>query len=108
VFVEWHPKLVELVMWVVDFTGEVVITSGYRPDKIHKADSGIHTKIPLRAIDIRHYIYSNPQGLCDAINNKFKYDPLRYSMRCAILHDGLGKHIHLQVHGRTKQGGAIT
>ena len=114
VFVNWHPMLVRLVMWIVRFTGEVVITSARRYRKIHKKDSGIHIggsseKDPLRAIDIRYYIYGNPQGLCDIINTQFLYDPKRPRLKCAILHSPLPKqkHIHLQVHDRTITNGEL-
>ena len=114
VFVAWHPMLIKVFIFVLTITGEAVITSAKRFEKIHKFDTGIHCTDPLRALDIRYYIYSNPEFICDTINEKFTYDPLRPDMKCAILHtsfdkDGksLGRHIHLQVHSRTRENGNI-
>ena len=105
VFVKWHHKLIDLATWVVDFTGEIIITSALRMRTLYPLDSGIHTHLPLRALDIRSRIYNDPEKLCEVINNKFKYDKLRPDMKCAIYHDtGLGIHIHLQVHDRTNSG----
>lgn len=109
IFVDWHPGLVDLFMWVVKFTGEVVITSGRRYRTLYSLDSGVHLTDPLRAVDIRSYIYADPEDLCGIINKKFQYDRLRPDMKCAIYHQvaksGLGRHIHLQAHDRTTDCG---
>ena len=111
VFIGWHPMLVKIVMWVLSLTGEIVITSGFRPNRIYKYDSGIHCvkKPSLRALDIRsEKIYSNPQSIADAINLKFQYDPKRPDMKCAVYHPGAtGLHIHLQCHDRTTMNGQL-
>lgn len=100
--VRWHPILVDLVWWVVDFAGEVVATSGRRYRSLYAGDSGIHMTDPLRALDIRYYIYNNPDKLRDIINRAWQYDRTRPGLKCALLHDvGKGKHFHLQVHDRT-------
>ena len=103
-----HYKLTDIILWILRLTGEVVITSARRLRAIHDKDSGIHltgdsVKNPLRAVDIRYYIYNNPPALVDLINKSFIYDPRRKKLVCAVLHDTKGKHIHLQVHERTRQ-----
>lgn len=101
--VPWHPNLIKVSLWLIETTGEVVFTSGHRKKLIHDDDSGIHMTDPLRAFDIRYYIYEKPEGLCLRINRIFTYDHKRPELECAILHDtGLGKHFHLQVHDNTK------
>jgi len=98
-----HPKLTDIIVWIVNLMGEIVITSARRYRTLHKNDSGIHLTNPLRAVDARYYIYNNPSTLIDLINKNFVYDPRRKQKHCAILHDtGMGKHIHLQCHERTK------
>jgi hypothetical protein len=101
-----HFKLTDLILWIVDFTGEIVITSARRYRTIHAKDSGIHLTDPLRAVDCRYFVYNNPDKLVDIINANWLYDPRRKSLNCSVLHNplgGLNKHIHLQVHERTKQ-----
>jgi len=100
--VKWHRNLVDLVGWVVDLTGEIIITSGHRFKTLYKLDSGLHLVLPLRSIDIRSWIYNNPESLCDSINRKWQYDKNRPKLECAVYHDtGNGIHIHLQVHDLT-------
>jgi hypothetical protein len=99
-----HFKLTDLILWIVDFTGEIVITSARRFRTIHPKDSGIHLTDPLRAVDCRYFVYNNPDKLVEIINANWRYDIRRKEIYCAILHNtGLGRHIHLQVHERTKQ-----
>ena len=101
--VPWHPNLIKIALWILDTASEIVFTSGYRSKPIHDKDSGIHTTDPLRAFDIRHYIYQNPEALNDRINRVWTYDPKRLNLKCSFLHDsGLGKHFHIQVHDNTK------
>jgi hypothetical protein len=101
-----HAKLTDIILWVDHLMGEVVITSARRHRKIHKKDSGIHLTNPLRAVDVRYYIYNDPQHLVDLLNNNFIYNE-RSDKKVAIFHDsGMGKHIHLQCHDMTlKVGG---
>ncbi len=101
--VRWHPKLIRVSLWILEITNEMVITSAFRPRKIHDDDSGIHTTDPLRAMDIRSYIYPKPEALRDRINRVWTYDPKRPELMVAFLHDtGLGIHFHIQVHDNTK------
>ena len=101
--VQIHHKLTDIILWVVNFTGEIVITSARRYRSLYKNDSGMHLTDPLRAVDCRYYIYNNPQAIVDLINKNFIYDPRRKKLKCAVFHDtGMGKHFHLQCHERTK------
>ena len=100
----WHQNLVKLIMWLAEYTGEIVITSGRRYRALYAGDSGIHMTDPLRAMDIRYYIYNDPDKLCDIINQAWEYDRTRPRFQCAKLHDtGRGLHFHLQVHDRTRK-----
>jgi hypothetical protein len=102
--VPYHGKLIEIICWVafryIDKDRPLVITSGYRA-----GDPGVHGTRPLcRGIDIRSWVFDNPQAIVDEINTHFEYDPDRPEKKCALLHDtGSGEHIHLQSHPRTKQ-----
>lgn len=93
----YHSTLVELFVWVTCMLHEVVVTNAYRP-----GDPGVHGQ--CRALDIRSWIYGNPQAVVDKINSEWVYDSSRPEMKVAILHDvGSGMHIHLQAHDATKR-----
>jgi len=97
-----HEKLVEFVAWFLGVFGEAVITSAHRSRKIHSADSGIHMTDPLRAVDLRYYIYSAPEAVRDYTNLVWTYDPSRPHLQVCLLHNtGRGRHFHIQVHDRT-------
>jgi hypothetical protein len=99
VTVAHHPNLKKLFLWVCQTFGEPVVTSAFREN-----DPGVHGTTPLRGLDIRSAIYSNPQNVEDSINCIWIYDPERPEMKCAMLHDtGGGIHIHLQVHLNTRK-----
>jgi len=90
----YHSKLIHLLVWVCVRHDPMIITSGYRGPK----GKSVHNTKPCRGVDIRSWVYENPQAVVDDINDAFQYDPERPHMRCAILHDtGSGNHIHLQV-----------
>ena len=98
-----HPTLTDVLLWIVDTKGEAVITSAMRYTTIHKNDSGIHLTEPLRAVDLRASTYNDPQKLVDTINKIWQYDRQRKRFKVANLKDtGLGLHLHIQVHDRTK------
>ena len=96
--VEWHPKLESLFQWICNYKDHIVITCGYE-----KRDyASVHSVLPLRGLDIRSWIYRDPENFCRIINGVWQYDPERPLKKCAIYHDsGRGKHIHLQVNKRT-------
>ena len=97
--VPFHSKLIGMAEWVTVRYSNVVFTSAYR-----RGDTGVHGTIPCRGLDIRSWIYEDPQSIVDDINAHWRYDPLkRPEMMCAILHNvGQGEHIHLQVHDNTQ------
>ena len=98
----WHPKLIEVLLWLTVRYSTIIFTSTYRPKKIHATDSGIHCTIPLRAFDFRSAVYPNPQDIADDINAHFIYDPKRPDLKVCVYHDtGFGYHFHIQVHDRT-------
>lgn len=93
-----HANLIELEWWWLDRYGEAVVTSAFR-----YGDTGVHGTDPLRGIDFRSWIYSNPQAMVDEVNSHFVYDPNRPNKKCVILHNirNKGIHLHLQVCDRT-------
>jgi len=91
------PVLINIVSWIYnEHDKKIVITSGFR-----MGDMGVHGQRPLRGLDIRSRIYSDPNRLCQMVNDRWEYDWVRPEMKCAILH-GKDVHIHLQVHPRTR------
>ena len=96
-----HPALIELNWWL-EGRVEVIITSAYRKYYIHTKDSGIHTVLPIRAEDLRSWIFKNPHKIEKLINDNWIYDPKRPKLKCCVLHDsGQGVHFHIQVHDNT-------
>lgn len=94
-----HPKLIELLEWICVRYSEVVFTGMYE-DRDYPST---HSTIPVRAMDIRSWIYGEPQKVTDDINTHWIYDSERRELKCAVYHDtGKGKHIHLQVHDNTE------
>ncbi len=96
--VSYHPLLIIMIYEIDSRFKEVMVTSGYR-----KNDEGVHGTVnPCRGLDIRSWIYDDPQSIVDFINDRFTYDPKRPKYKCALYHDvGKGKHIHLQTHKDT-------
>jgi len=98
-----HPVLDDLICWLHENKIERIVTSAYRANKIHPADSGIHTTNPLRAIDLRSWTIRNPNIVRDKINNAWLYDPARPGKKVCVYHTtGRGYHFHLQVHDNTR------
>ena len=93
-----HPIMVNLVNWIFLQFGKVTLTCGHRP-----GDKGVHGTDPYRGVDIRSWIYSDPQGIVKKINKAWDYNhPTKKHLNCAIYHDsGSGDHIHLQVRDST-------
>ena len=99
--VGWHPLLIDLYVWLLDrYEDNIVLTCAYE-DRDYPST---HSVDPLRAFDIRSWVFKDPQAVTDNINQHWKYDPDRMDMNVAIYHDvGRGKHIHLQVHDNTME-----
>lgn len=96
----WHPKLIEVLTWLSENFQTIVITEGWR-EQLHVGD--IHTTEPLRAFDIRSYVFKEPKLIEEKINKRWIYDPIRPEKQVAWLHDtGQGMHFHVQVHPRTE------
>ena len=96
----FHHMLQEIILSTADKFG-LVVTESYRKQK-HRND--LHGTDPIRAIDIRSWCYTYPEGVADWINETWIYDPDRPDMKCAILHDaGSGMHFHIQVHPMTRR-----
>lgn len=103
--VGWEPLLIELLLWVYNRNDKnnMVITSSWRPKKIHPNDSGIAMTNPLRHFDLRSRGMVHPEDLPLLVNANWIYDPKRLHKKVCIYHDsGLGWHLHFQIHPRTQ------
>lgn len=96
----WHPMLIEVYVWLVKRYGEkILLTEAWREAR---SSSDVHATNPLRAFDIRSRNFDYPSYIEEEINRNWTYDPLRYYMKVALLHDiGQGMHFHIQVHPNT-------
>ena len=99
----YHPILIELVLWILQRYYNITFTSGYRD-----GDTGVHGTRPCRGLDIRSSgikqgnLDVDAGTVCTKINSAWQYDPERPDKTCAVLHDtGKGVHIHLQCHKNT-------
>jgi len=92
-----HPKLTEFMWWFLELTGEAVVTSAWR------RRPGIHNTDPLRALDLRSWLYNKPEKMADYINSKWSYDSLRPKLNVCIYHEvnKHGIHYHIQVSSYT-------
>jgi len=98
----WHPKLLDLLLWLTVRYSRITFTSGYREYTIHDKDSGIHGTIPLRAFDLRSRDFEDAISVRDDINRVWVYDPNRPHLMICVYHDtGFGWHFHIQVHSNT-------
>ena len=91
----YHPKLAEFLWWWCDQFYEAVITSCWRSDGVHSTG---------RAVDLRSYIYSNPEGMAKLVNAEWEYDPKRPGKYDVVYYHGPPNHFHIQVHDRTTYG----
>ena len=95
----YHYKLIEVVWWINKKYGDLMFTCGKR-----HGDTGVHGTDPCRGIDLRSWIYKDPQEVVDSVNDIFVYDPDRPDKSVAMLHNaGSGEHIHIQVHPNTRK-----
>lgn len=103
--VAWFPTLIAVLLWLmVRYNSyNILVTSAYRRKKIHPKDSGIHCTIPLRAFDLRSWLFKDPMKVSLDINDNWVYDPQRPWLQVCKYHDtGRGWHFHIQVHFRTR------
>ena len=99
---QFHHKLQALIRWVVTHYSNVTITESYRPQR-HNND--LHGTVPVRAIDIRSWVYPDPDKIEETINGAWEYDFERPDMKCCVFHGpGENAHFHLQVHKNTRLG----
>ena len=101
----WHPRLIELYLWLVDmYPDRILITEAYDD----RGYNSLHSVDPLRALDIRSRLFKEPKIIENEINAFWVYDFERPDMDVALLHDvGRGVHFHLQVHDNTIKRGAL-
>ena len=98
--VAWHPILLDFNLWFQERYPYLIITSAYRKTGIHGTD-------PLRAEDLRSYVYLDPESIEHEINDIWVYDPDRPEKKVCIYHNvGRGNHFHIQVHPNTRKIGA--
>lgn len=94
-------KLEKILAWWEQYVGDFVITEFYRPQR-HGND--LHGVEPVRAIDLRSWIYSDPEWVCNRCNLSWVYDPNRPEKKVCVYHNaGSGKHFHIQVHPNTRR-----
>lgn len=95
-----HPRLIEVLLWICDRYPVVVLTGMFE----ERDYPSVHSTIPVRACDIRSWVYKHPEKVEADINAHWEYDPERPEMKVAIFHDtGRGPHIHIQAHDRTRR-----
>ena len=103
--VRWHPILINIYEWLDERHGEQVIVTCAYEDRDYPST---HSMDPLRAFDIRSWVFDDPQKIVDEINIYWLYDFDRPTKKTAIYHDtGRGAHIHVQVHDNTIKNGLI-
>lgn len=93
-----HVILRNLLTWLEKEMGfEFIETSNYRI-----GSGSVHNDLPVRGEDLRCRCIPVGQAIVDYINRHWRYDHLRPSLQCAILHgSGSDLHIHIQVHTNT-------
>ena len=97
----FEPIRVSIVIYIANKHG-IIITEGYRVKK-HRND--LHGTIPVRAIDIRSWVYPDTKvyRIMTAVNNKWEYDFKRPNKKTMIVHDvGRGIHAHIQCSPNTR------
>ena len=93
----WHPKLLELFLWLTVRHSHITLTSAFREG------AGVHGTIPLRAFDLRSRDFEDPVKVCEDINKYWVYDPKRPKFKVCIYHNvGRGWHFHIQCHPNTE------
>ena len=96
-----HPTLLDVIEWLDSkYPGMVVITDGHRP-----SDKGCHGTEPLRAIDLRSWVFQDPKFIEADIYNNWEYDCRRPRKSVCVFHktDNGAYHFHIQVHPNTRR-----
>jgi hypothetical protein len=96
----FSPLLITIVLEIAKEFG-IFFTESYRK-KRHRND--LHGTIPVRAIDIRSWIYPDKfaYDIMSWINRRWIYDPDRPKMVVAMIHNsGKGIHFHIQICSKT-------
>lgn len=102
-YTRFNPKLFRVLRWWKRNFGKLVITEGFRPKK-HVND--LHGVYPVRAVDLRSWIYEDPEEVARICNRTWTYDPSRPRFKVCVYHNaGSGAHFHVQVHPMTENRG---
>jgi len=99
--VPYDETLIGVIMWLDgQFPDRIIITSGYRPG------SGVHGTTPCRAVDIRSWIFKDPELRANYINHAWEYDYERPNKLVCLYHESKPGaddwHFHIQVHKNTR------
>jgi len=96
-----HPTLLDIIESLdLAYPGMVTITEGYRID-----DKGCHGTEPLRALDLRSWVFQDPALIESDINNNWEYDSKRPDKRVCVFHKTKhgAFHFHVQIHPNTRR-----
>ena len=101
----WHPILINMLEWLLNrYPDKILITCAYE-DRDYPST---HSVEPLRAFDLRSWMFEDPEALAEEINRHWIYDYDRMEKKVALYHDsGRGPHLHIQVHENTMKNGCI-
>jgi hypothetical protein len=93
-----HPKLIDLLVWFCVRYSSTVFTGMFE----ERDYPSVHSVVPVRGMDVRSSVFSDPQMVEADVNDNWVYDPDRPWFNCALFHDvGRGPHFHLQVSDKT-------
>jgi len=97
----YHSKLQHLIAWIYSRHKKLYFTEGHR---IARHLNDLHATNPVRAIDLRSWIFKNPRKVKQDIDDHWIYDSDRPKMSCCVYHRvGIGGwHFHCQVHPNTR------
>jgi len=99
----FHIKLVQVMCWIIDHFDDATLTESFR-FQLHSND--LHGTKPVRAIDLRSWIYEDAKKIVRLINETWEYDFERPHKLISIYHKnrkGNGYHLHIQVHPNTRK-----
>jgi len=96
-----HNTLLSVIKWLIRaYPGLIIITEGYR-----KGSEGCHGTEPLRAVDLRSWIFKDPRKIEKHINENWEYNQKRPGKQVALYHktETGAYHFHIQVHPNTRR-----